>query len=217
MQQTKILELKETIINQANAVEQMLENSVNGLFSRDRDLLRLVIEQEEREVNERELAIDELCINNIALFSPEAKDLRTIFMVARMNSDLERMADHCVNIAESALYLIDNYFVEIMEEVNRMAGITALMLKKSVTAFIDENVKSASTVCKMDSEVDAILERIIAHLIEFMADNSDKIEVAMNIVRVAQNLEKIADLTTNISEETVYIARGRVIKHNQCF
>lgn len=215
MQQTRILELKEAIVNQANSVEQMLENSVNGLFSRDRDLLRLVIEKEEREVNDRELEIDELCINNIALYSPEAKDLRTIFMVARMNSDLERMADHCVNIAESALYLVDNYFVDIMEEVNRMAGITALMLKKSVTAFIDENVKSASMVCKMDNEVDSILERVIRHLIEFMANHSDKIEVAMNIVRVAQNLEKIADLTTNISEETIYVARGKVIKHKQ--
>lgn len=216
MQQARILELKEAIVSQANSVEQMLENSVNGLFSRERDLLRLVIEKEEREVNDRELEIDELCINNIALFSPEAKDLRTIFMVARMNSDLERMADHCVNIAESALYLIDNYFVEIMDEVNRMAGITALMLKKSVTAFIDENVKSASTVCKMDNEVDAMLERIIAHLIDFMALHSDRIEVAMHLVRVAQNLEKIADLTTNISEETIYIARGKVIKHNYC-
>lgn len=213
MQKTRILELKEAIINQANSVEQMLENSVNGLFSRDKDLLRLVIEQEEREVNEREIEIDEICINNIALYSPEAKDLRTIFMVARMNSDLERVADHCVNIAESALHLVNNYFVDIMEEVNRMAGITALMLKKSITAFIDENVKSASTVCKMDNEVDAILERVIGHLIEFMTHNSDKIEVAMNIVRVAQNLEKIADLTTNISEETIYIARGKVIKH----
>lgn len=215
MYKNKILELKEAIINQAYSVEQMLANSINGLFSRDRELLNRIIEHEERVVNSREIEIDEICINNIALYSPEAKDLRIIFMIARMNSDLERMADHCVNISESALFLIDNYFVDILDEVKVMAEITTFMLKHSVTAFIDENAVTAAEVCKMDNEVDAILERVFRHLVKFMASHTDKIEVAMNIIRVAQNLEKIADLTTNISEETIYIAKGKVTKHRQ--
>ena len=103
----KIINLKRELIEFASLVEKMIEDSILGLLKKDTRLLKMVIEQHEPKANKYEIEIDETCVGLIAQFQPKVKELRTILMVMQMNNDLERIGDHAVNIAESALFLIE--------------------------------------------------------------------------------------------------------------
>jgi len=215
MQQEKILELKESIISLANDVEAMLSNAIEGFLEKDEKKLKNIIDTEEKKIHKKEIKIDKLYTRILALYHAEAKDLRTILMVSKMNSDLERVADQCVNIAESALYLIDKTSVKPYIDIPRMAEITKTMLTESVNSFINEDAVLAENVCERDEEVDSLNEQIFRELLTFMISDPKTIERSMHLIRIANNIEKIADLSTNIAEETVFLVTGKIIKHNR--
>ena len=210
----KIKELKKMIINDAIIVEEMINKSVQGLTGKNADLLNSVIEKSEKQVNQLEVEIDEKCINTIALFSPEAKDLRIILMILKMNNDFERIGDLAVNIAESALFLIERPEVKKVIDIPQMTKETVGMLHDSISAFINEDTKLAIDVVKRDDIVDGLKNRIIRELAAYMGEKAEVIERALCLIKIAQNLERIADLSTNICEDVMYIARGKVIKHH---
>ncbi len=208
----KILSLKERLISEANIVEMMLARSVEGLLEGYSDKLFEVIRLE-KDINRIEIEIEELCTNTIALFQPEAKDLRTVLMIYKINNDLERIGDQAVNISESSQYLIERPELRILKSIARLSKESIAMIRDSIRAFIDEDNELAITVCVRDATVDELHEAIVKELIEQMRDEPQIIERALHIIRISRNLERVADLATNIAEDTIYMISGKVIKH----
>ena len=215
MLKEKIIDLKEQIVSQANSVEKMIEDCINGFLKKDKDLLNKVINEDEDKINKNEVKIDKLYTDIFVRYQTEAKDLRTVLMISKMNIDLERVADQCVNIAESALFLIDKPLVKPLVDVPRMAEISKKMLIDSINSFIDEDEDLAKDVCYRDEEVDILNEQIMRELITYMACEPKTIERSLHLIRIAHNIEKIGDLATNIAEETVFIVSGKIIKHHR--
>lgn len=211
----KLVELRETLIMQANLVETMLNKCMHGLERGDARLLDEVTAKDEHEVNTIENRIDELCMSMLALFHPEAKDLRTVMMISKMTSDLERMGDCAVNISESARLLIGRPVIAPFADLPEMVRATVAMVGQSIASFIDEDVDAAKHVCENDEKVDSLRDKIWKELSSGICAEPGIIDRAFHVFRIANNLEKIADISTNIAEETIFIAKGIVIKHHK--
>lgn len=214
MLEQRLNELKKEIINYAFHVEKMVEKSIKGLLEKREDLLKEVIEKDENFANELEIKIDEMGIATIAKYEPKGKDLREVLMILQINNDLERMADHAVNIAESALFLIPRPQVKPYIDLPRMAEETIRMLKDSINSFIEEKAELAKNVCERDDIIDNLRDQIVRELITYMINDPSTIERSIHLIKISQNLERIADLTTNICEDVIFIVKGKVIKHH---
>ncbi len=208
----KINELKKHLMAEAGLVEKMLTMPFAGLRNGVSYLEEMLVF--EQRVNQMEMEIDNLCTTLIALQQPEAKDLRIVLMIYKINNDLERLGDQAVNIAESAAALSGTPVLEQVPELMDMLEQTSLMLKNSITAFTNEDELLSRQVCESDNSVDEFNRNINSHLIALMKENPHKIEDFLHILRIAKNLERIADLSTNIAENTIYLAKGRIIKHH---
>jgi phosphate transport system protein len=213
MLKERIVELKKNLTEFASLIENILEKSLKGLLRREKELLSGVIERDEPKTNDLEIEIEEQCISLLAQYQPEAKDLRTILMILKMNNDLERMGDHAVNICESALYLIERPEVKPLLDLPRMAEETKTMVRDSITAFINEDTKLAQSVCERDNTIDNLREQTIRELITYMTSDATTIERSLHLMRISHNFERIADLATNICEDVIYIVEGHIIKH----
>ncbi|KQC08000.1 MAG: hypothetical protein APR54_05220 [Candidatus Cloacimonas sp. SDB] len=209
----KIIELKKSIIEEANLVKEMIELSVNGLLEKNEEKLDKTFELEDL-VNLKEIEIDERCIALIALHQPEAKNLRTILMILKMNNDLERMGDLAIGITKSARYLISKPFVKQLIHVPKMAEETCKMVEGTINAFVNEDIQLAKDVCSNDDTVDELKEQTYRLLLTYMLEDSSTIKRCIHINKISSNLERIADLSTNIAEETIFMAEGTIIKHN---
>lgn len=207
--------LKSEVVKFAMHVEHMIEKSITALAENNKEMLLDVIERDEAEANRLELEFDEACIGMIAQFEPKAKQLRLIMMVNKTSADLERMADHGVNIAQSALRLLDLPPVKPFIDLPRMAQLTIKMLKDSIMAFINEDCNLAHDICQRDSIIDAVRDQNIRVLITYMISKPSTIETSLELLTISRNLERIADLTTNICEEIIFIVDGTNIKHQQ--
>ncbi len=205
-------DLKEHIVQYGNLISSMVDKSIQGLVDRNEDLLKEVMEVQEQQANRTELQIDELVLGALALFQPEAKDLRIILMISKMNNDLERMGDLAANIAEGAFILVSRPEIISLHDVFRMTKKTKKMLDQAITAFIDEDALLAVEVLKSDDAVDNLRDQILREVIVQMAD-SKMVERGLQLIRVIRNLERIADHATNIAEDVVFIKEGKVVKH----
>ena len=214
MLREKITELKHQLIQDAGLVEDMISRSMRGLLEKNADMLYQVVQNQEPRVNAYDRSIDELCVQTIAQYEPVARDLRLVVMIIKMNKDLERMADHAVNISESGLYLIANPFLGSYDDLRGMGESTVSMLKDAINAFVNEDVILAQAVCNGDNTVDEAGDKILKDLTQVMRAKKDIVPRALALMRIAHNLERIADLSTNIAEEVVYIVEGRDIKHH---
>jgi phosphate transport system protein len=186
----RMINIKKKLIEYAVLVENMIDKSLNGLLEREKEALVDVIEKDESRSNKFELEIDELCVATIAQFQPKARDLRTILMVLRINNDLERIADHAVNIAESSEFLIERPVLKPLIDIPRMANIAVKMLKDSISAFINEDVELAYDVCMRDNGVDDLRNQILRELITFMSSSPATIERAFQLIRISSNIER---------------------------
>lgn len=207
--------LIEMILQQSNIVEQSVAKCINGLVNNREALLLEVINSDEPSVDKMELEIDELCTNIIARFQPEAKELRTVLMIFKMNNDFERMSDMASNIAESALFLIKNPQLKPYIDIPRMANECLKMIRNCIDSFITGDSSLSYDVIKLDNTVDQLHEQIIRELITFMINDPRTIERALHIERISKNLERIADLATNVAEDIIFILDGKVVKHTK--
>jgi phosphate transport system protein len=211
----KMSKLREKIVLDATRVEKMIEKSVRGLFDRDPVLLKEVIEVDELAVNQLEIEIDQMCTDLIALHQPEAKDLRTVLMALKMNSDLERMGDQAVNICQHGLAILESgEKVSQMDDFIRMSAETKGMIHDAITGFINEDVRLSREVCSRDNKVDDLRDKIGEALYQEMSSDSGLIKRSLHLLRIASELERIADLSTNICEDTIFMTAGQVIKHH---
>lgn len=210
---SKKQELKQLLMAQATLVEKMVSMAIGGLYSTGASFVDEVMIFEKR-VNQIEMELESKCTSIIALHQPEAKDLRQILMIYKINNDLERLGDQAVNIAESAAQLIGNPVIVELPELVTMKDATLAMLKESLDAFAKEDVSAARKVCNDDNIVDDLNRSIYKHLVKLMKAQPQQIDLYLHVLRIAKNLERIGDLSTNIAENTIYLAIGRSIKHH---
>jgi phosphate transport system protein len=210
----RIIALRKEIIEYATLAENMIDKSISGLLKKDNALLAEIIGKDEPRANDIEIFLDELCTTMIAQYQPKARDLRAILMALKMNNDLERVADHAVNISESGLFLIESRPVKPLIDIPRMAEISIKMLKDSITSYINEDAALAHNVCERDSIVDGLGDKILRELITIMGADPTTIERSLHLLIIARNLERIADLSTNICEDVIFMVEGKIIKHH---
>ncbi|HVN22494.1 MAG TPA: phosphate signaling complex protein PhoU, partial [Syntrophorhabdales bacterium] len=215
MLEDRLPALKEQLIEYGSLVETMIDKAIQGLMRKDRIMLSNVIDRDEPRANALEIGLDELCTTLIAQYQPIARDLRTVLMILKMNSDLERMADHAVNIAESAMFLVERAPVKPLLDIPRMAEGVVRMVSDSLRSFITEDAKLAKSVCERDDEIDSLARQVLRELITYMSADPSTIERGLHLLDIAGNLERIADLSTNIGEDVIFMVEGRVIKHHK--
>ncbi|MDD2331246.1 MAG: phosphate signaling complex protein PhoU [Candidatus Cloacimonetes bacterium] len=209
----KISELKNMLLAEASLVEKMVSLAFDGLDKGRSNALEGVLTFEKR-VNQLELEVEEYCISLIALYQPEAKDLRLILMIYKINNDLERLGDQAVNIAESAQRLSGSPIANALPNIFAMKDATIDMLKRSITAFTNEDSEAARQVCNDDSIIDDYNREINQSLIQMLKESPILAEEYLHLLRISKNLERTADLSTNIAENTIYLTLGKVIKHH---
>lgn len=214
MLREKLTALKKELIEYANFVQAMFDKSISGLQKKDDAVLQEIIKKDEPKANREEIQLDELCTVLIAQYEPRASDLRTVLMILKINNDLERMADHVINITESARFLIARPSMGMLDDVVKMSALTSKMLQNSVDSFVSEDVEKARMVCRTDKQVNELRDRIVERLISLMSADSHNIERALHLMRITTNLERISDLTTNICEDVIFMVEGQVIKHH---
>ncbi|OQY36903.1 MAG: phosphate transport system regulatory protein PhoU [Candidatus Cloacimonetes bacterium 4572_65] len=208
----KIIDLKKKLMDMAGYIQKMVEICINSMKELDVENLKDVKYFEDK-VNQLELEIDDRCATLIALFQPEAKDLRYILMIIKMNNDFERLGDLANKIGDSLLCLKDDKLLFDMKELYTMATKSYSMLKDSIMAFTDEDVETSAQIGARDDEVDELYEQLYVHIKQVLRDTNTKVEPSLHILRIASKFERIADLSTNIGESTIYLVKGANIKH----
>jgi phosphate transport system protein len=205
--------LKTSLIKMGSLVEEAIAASVKAVFQQDEELAREVIDGDDR-VNALEIEIDNAIIDLLALQQPVAIDLRLILAVQKINNDLERIGDHAVNIAESALSLAKTSRSEQLLEIPKMVEIAQSMLRNALDGFIHQDPKLGKSVLEQDDLVDELNRKMAKDVLESMKHDQKAIEVGLECIRVSRNLERVADLATNIAEEVIFMAQARVVKHH---
>lgn len=204
--------LKQDLLRMAALAETAVGKSVESVTNRDSDRAREVI-IDDITLNRMELAIEEQAFKLLALRQPVATDLRLTVAAMRIATELERIGDQAVNIAERALELNSRPPLELPIDIKLMANLALGMVRTSIDAFVNQDPKLALQVCQRDVEVDILDDEYIQKLLDSMIQESRWVTRLHHFIIVVRNLERIADLATNIAEDIVFIVEGRVIKH----
>ncbi len=204
--------LKEKLLRMGSLVEDAVKNSIIALVERDNTLAELVIDND-RLVNTLDVEIDEESIRLIARRQPMATDLRFITMAMKITTDMERMGDLAVNIAERALELNTEPVLKPYIDIPKMREIAQGMIRDALNAFVKKDKTLAMDVIMRDDEVDDLKHDVLQELAVFMAQDPTTVSRAMKISFVAQYLERIADHATNIAEMVIYFVDGKIIRH----
>jgi len=205
--------LKEKLLRMSGVVEESIGSAIKALMERNAELSYKVIKGDDT-VNRLEIEIDELCLKLLALHHPTAGDLRFITSTMKINSDLERIGDLAVNIAERTLDLLKVPPLKLRLNIPQMADASQAMLKDSLNAFVNKDSKLAYEVCKRDDVVDGFNHEIFMELLNAKAENQKPVERVIDLILVAKNLERVADHSTNICEDVIYMVDGKNIKHH---
>lgn len=205
--------LKTNLIKMASFVEEAIADSTRAVLERDKKLAEQVIAREQR-INALEIEIDDAVIDILALQQPVATDLRFILAASKINNDLERIGDHAVNIAQSAIKCADHPPVTLRIDIPRMADITKTMLRDAIDGFIQLNTELARKVLNSDDLIDELNRKVVDELVQVMQADPQTISEALELIRISRNLERVADLATNIAEEVIFMAEARVVKHH---
>jgi phosphate transport system protein len=211
--QQELESLKTTLIKMGSVVEENISNALQALLEHKESLAKKVIETEDR-INALELEIDNAIIDILALQQPVASDLRFIIAAQKINNDLERIGDHAVNIAESDLNLHSIRPMDSMLELPKMVVTTKLMLRQALDSFILLDPMMAQSVLNTDDQIDKLNESMSTEVIELLKSDKRSIEYGLELIRISRNLERVADISTNIAEEVIFYAQARVVKHH---
>ena len=204
--------LKDQLLAMGGLVEAHIADAMKALVERDQNRARAVIDAD-RAVNQMELAIDEQCIRMIVLRQPAASDLRFIASALKIVTDLERIGDLAVNMAERALALADEPPLKAVVDLPRMASVAQKMLRDALDAFVTKDVAKAESVLKADAEVDRLLVQVFDDLRAEMVRDPETINRAISTIFFAKHIERLADHTTNVAEMVVYLVRGQDVRH----
>ena len=210
----ELKQLRQDILMMASYVEESIFKSIEALKQRDKALAEAVISSDKK-IDELENKIDEFCLDLIALRQPVAQDLRFITMAMQINSDLERMADLAVDIAQRAQETIDQPVLKPLIDIPRLAEVSQKMVKEAIEAFINKDVELAKRVLLSDREADALRNLVQKELIyDFIVKDGSSAPRAVPLILVARHLERICDHATNIAEDVIYMIEAKVVRHH---
>jgi phosphate transport system protein len=204
--------LKQTLLAMGGLVEDQIRRVMRALVERDDALAQEVIEKDQQ-VNAYDVEVDETCVSLLALHQPAAGDLRFITTAMKIVTDLERMGDQAVNIAQRVLELNREPQLKPYIDLPRMAEKAQLMVKQSLDAFVARDTELARRVCGEDAEVDALKEQIFRELLTFMMEDARTIPRAIRLILISRFLERVADHATNIAEMVIYLVDAKMVRH----
>jgi len=205
-------ELNEKLLQMGGLVESAIHRSVRSLIEQDRALAEEVI-RDEPEINRIEMEIDGLATRLLALRQPVARDLRLLTAALKINTDLERIGDLAVHVAERSLSLMHHPLVKPMTDIPKMASLVQSMLLKCLDAFVQGDAELARTVLVSDDEVDKLRDAVYAELLDTMQRDPSLLTAAIDLLFIARNLERIGDHATNIAEDVVFLVKGVDVRH----
>jgi phosphate transport system protein len=205
--------LKNRLLSMGALVEDRVHRAVQALLERDLSAAEAV-SQGDDEVNNLQIEIDDRCIKVLALQQPMATDLRLITSAIKINSDLERIGDQAVNIAESAMKVLTHSPARSPVDLRRVAELAERMTRESLDSFVRRDVGLARSVIMRDDEVDRLKDKIFGELIATMVSEPQSIPDALSFILISRNLERIADHATNIAEDVIFMVEAKDIRHH---
>ena len=205
--------LKNRLLEMGGMAEEEVRLAVKGLVDRDQDLIDRVLVGDQP-INSLHIEIDNRCFTLLALYQPMAADLRTIVAAVKINTDLERVGDLAVNIAEAARRYSLHPPVKKLIDIPRMAIIAQTMLRDALDAFVRGDVQLAQRVLDEDDRLDDLKTQIFRELLTYMLQDPSTIEPALDLVLVSRHLERIGDHATNVAEDVIFIVSARDVRHH---
>ena len=206
-------ELTGRLVAMSRMIEGLIEMSLEAIQEKDATKAEIVVIGD-REVDATEVEIEEACVELLALQQPMAGDLRRLIAILKINNDLERIGDHAVNIAETALRLIErNSGWALPIELSEAGVIAQGMLRDVLDAFVQQDANKARTVIRRDDRVDQLDEAHLRSAITMMMESPGLISTGLSFILIGRNIERVADLATNIGEDVVYLVEGKTIRH----
>ena len=204
--------LKQTLLLMGALVEDQIRRAMQSLVDRDDALAQDVIDRD-REVNAYDVEVDEKCVELLALNQPTADDLRFITTAMKIVTDLERIGDQAVNIAQRTVELNREPQLKPYIDLPRMSEQAQRMVKDSLDAFVMRDTELARRVCAADDSVDALKEQIFRELLTFMMEDPRTIPRAIRLIFISRSLERVADHATNIAEMVIYLVESKMVRH----
>jgi phosphate transport system protein len=211
--QEELEQLKRRLLEMGGLAEENVRLAVQGLVDRDHALIDRVLHGDEP-LNALHIELDNRSFTLLALYQPMAADLRTIVAALKINTDLERVGDLAVNIAEAARRYASHSPVKKLIDIPRMASIAQTMLRDALDAFVRRDVDLAQQVLNEDDKLDELKTQIFRELLTYMLQDPATIEPALDLILVSRHLERIGDHATNVAEDVIFIVSARDVRHH---
>jgi phosphate transport system protein len=211
--QEELEQLKRRLLEMGGLAEENVRLAVKGLVDRDHELIDRVLLGDEP-LNALHIELDNRSFTLLALYQPMAADLRTIVAALKINTDLERVGDLAVNIAEAARRYASHSPVKKLIDIPRMASIAQTMLRDALDSFVRRDVDLAQQVLNEDDKLDALKTQIFRELLTYMLQDTSTIEPALDLILVSRHLERIGDHATNVAEDVIFIVSARDVRHH---
>lgn len=205
--------LREKLFQMGLLVEGAIEKAVEVLLNHCKEPGEAVF-SDENLINQLEIEIDEKGHTLFALAQPVAVDLRLLTMILKINTDLERMGDHAVNIVEKSQYLLGQPLLKTDFPVKDMAVSVQKMVRDALDCFMNENVELARKVLESDDKIDDFNDKLFEHIASLMEKDPSTVRRGLCFLMIGRNLERIADLANNIAEDTIYLKQGKEVRHH---
>ena len=205
--------LKTSLLEMSALVEVAIQRSVTAVIQKDRSAAEEVFRNEAK-INAKEIQIDDAAVSLLALQQPMAADLRLIVAVLKINTDLERMGDLAANTAQRAMSLMDAPVIKPMIDIPHISGLVQSMVRKALDAFVQRNADLARSVLASDDAVDSLRTASYHELVSFMEQDPQNIQQALDLLAVIRNLERVADHSTNIAEDVLFLVKGIDVRHH---
>lgn len=209
-------ELRERLLEMGGMAEAAIELAAESYRKRDGRLAQQVFEREKM-INDSERVIDEMAVDLLAMQQPMATDLRFVLAVLKINSDLERVGDLAVNIAQRSLDLVQEPEVQIPVDIARMTTAVSTMVRRALESFLSAKSDVAQAVLEMDSIVDRMKDEAFINLVAQMRNDPDRVRAYLDVLLITRSLERIADHATNIAEDVIFWVSGADVRHNVRF
>src|SRR5712691_7291406 len=206
-------DLRQKLLRMGGLAEQAVDRARQAYVERDLTRCQMVLEGESL-INTAEREIDEAAFDLLAMQQPMAVDLRFILAVTKINSDLERVGDQAVNIAERVMDMIELPAADLPVDIPRMATAVGAMVRRALESFVDGKAELAQAVLEMDHVVDRMRDEAFIMLVRTMNERPQVTQQALDALLVARNLERVADHATNIAEDVIFWVRGADVRHN---
>jgi len=211
--QEQLEHLKARLLEMGGLAEEQVRLAVRGLVERDRALIDRVITSD-GPLNALHIEVDNRCFTLLALYQPMAVDLRAIVAAVKINTDLERVGDLAINIAEAARQYAAHPPVKRLIDIPRMAAIAQSMLRDALDAFVRRDTTLAQHVLDEDDALDALKTQIFRELLTYMLQDPATIEPALDLILISRHLERIGDHATNVAEDVIFMVSAKDVRHH---